>query len=387
MLRKLLILMIIAMCLCMCGCNQEYKKAAKQVEDCVAYDLDKYTKPYWENDVVYNESILPLYNENGEIEPIALMYDIGAVVSVKNSSLDKTYKEGTDYVVKDGKLKILPKGNIRIIEYTQMYPDAEYASMNPDNVRIHNTKGYMYFSEGGVFHDMQLAVTYIPKSAWNGPIPENKGTLLPRTLNKLQNGEDITMLVYGDSISVGESSSKFIKAEPYCENYFDMLAKCLMKSYKGTINVRNASDFGATSEWGRVYAKEFAAPKKPDIAIIAFGMNDGSAGVSTALYKQNITQIMEIIKEENPECEFILVAPMLQNEHCSDGVTMPMQAAYIEPLNALEKEGCVVADVTSVHQYLLTRKDYIDMTGNHVNHPNDFLVRLYAQVILKTMSN
>ena len=25
------------------------------------------------------------------------------------------------------------------------------------------------------------------------------------------------------------------------------------------------------------------------------------------------------------------------------------------------------------------------MTGNNINHPNDFVARLYAQVILKTM--
>ena len=109
-------------------------------------------------------------------------------------------------------------------------------------------------------------------------------------------------------------------------------------------------------------------------------MNDGSAGVSEEVFKNNIVQIMNTIKKENPNCEFILVAPMIQNKNWPNAA---MQEAYLEPLNSLEKEGCAVADITSMHAYLLTRKSYIDMTGYHVNHPNDFLVRLYAQVIFE----
>ena len=30
-------------------------------------------------------------------------------------------------------------------------------------------------------------------------------------------------------------------------------------------------------------------------------------------------------------------------------------------------------------------KRYRDVTGNNINHPNDFVVRLYAQVLLKTV--
>ena len=45
-----------------------------------------------------------------------------------------------------------------------------------------------------------------------------------------------------------------------------------------------------------------------------------------------------------------------------------------------------VADMTTMHYNLLEKgKRYRDMTGNNVNHPNDFLARIYAQVILKTI--
>ena len=56
------------------------------------------------------------------------------------------------------------------------------------------------------------------------------------------------------------------------------------------------------------------------------------------------------------------------------------QYLFINELNKLKCEGVAVMDVTSVHAALLERKSYRDMTGNNVNHPNDFLSRIYAQV-------
>ena len=63
------------------------------------------------------------------------------------------------------------------------------------------------------------------------------------------------------------------------------------------------------------------------------------------------------------------------------------QEDYLPELLALEEEGTAVADLTSIHKYLITKKRYFDMTGNNVNHPNDFFARFYAQVILQTVSD
>ncbi|MEF2247094.1 hypothetical protein [Paenibacillus sp. IITD108] len=47
----------------------------------------------------------------------------------------------------------------------------------------------------------------------------------------------------------------------------------------------------------------------------------------------------------------------------------------------MEKQGCVIVNMTRLHTQLLERKKYSDLTGNHINHPNDFLSRLYALAI------
>jgi hypothetical protein len=44
--------------------------------------------------------------------------------------------------------------------------------------------------------------------------------------------------------------------------------------------------------------------------------------------------------------------------------------------------GAALADLTSLWADLLDRKSVHDLTGNGINHPNDFGHRLYAQTIL-----
>jgi hypothetical protein len=55
---------------------------------------------------------------------------------------------------------------------------------------------------------------------------------------------------------------------------------------------------------------------------------------------------------------------------------------YREALASLTGPGVALADVTSLWQEMLRRKREVDLTGNGVNHPNDFGHRVYAQAIL-----
>ena len=48
--------------------------------------------------------------------------------------------------------------------------------------------------------------------------------------------------------------------------------------------------------------------------------------------------------------------------------------------------GIAVADITGMQAALHSRKRFIDTTGNHVNHPNDFFHRLYAQFLCGMLS-
>ncbi len=54
---------------------------------------------------------------------------------------------------------------------------------------------------------------------------------------------------------------------------------------------------------------------------------------------------------------------------------------YRDALAELTGPGVALADLTSVWTELLKFKQDWDLTGNGVNHPNDFGHRVYAQVI------
>lgn len=54
---------------------------------------------------------------------------------------------------------------------------------------------------------------------------------------------------------------------------------------------------------------------------------------------------------------------------------------YRDALAGLEAEGIAFVDMTSFWADLLTRKHPQDLSGNGLNHPNDFGHRLYAQLI------
>jgi hypothetical protein len=61
------------------------------------------------------------------------------------------------------------------------------------------------------------------------------------------------------------------------------------------------------------------------------------------------------------------------------------QVTYIEEYQSIGLEHVGIVDMTHMHMDLLKKKRFKDMTGNNVNHPNDFLARVYAQSILEVM--
>ena len=86
------------------------------------------------------------------------------------------------------------------------------------------------------------------------------------------------------------------------------------------------------------------------------------------------------VKKALPEAEIILVATMLGNK---DWVALKQELfpQYRDALASLCEPGIALADMTSVWAEMLRHKQDWDLTGNGVNHPNDFGHRIYAQVL------
>ncbi len=345
------------------------------------YHLDAYTKPYWQGNVVYHESVMVLEEKDGSISDIPLLYHANQIFSVRSSDLEHEYQEGSDYQLVNGKLHIPEGSTIPSVAYDFYYPRQSQQDTMVLNQKY--GKGYIYFKEGPTLHTLQIAVTYSHSDSFSGDIPAYSGKQLPKTLKKLNDGENLNLCIFGDSISVGANSSGFIGAKPQAKAWFQMFEAKLKQTFPAaSISMKNDSVGGTSSEWGVNQAKE-AVGYGPDLCIIAFGMNDGTANVSPKQYRNHIKAIMDTAVAANPDCEFVLISTMLPNKEAS--FYLGNQEKYLPELKSLEREGVAVADMTTFHKDLLKQKRYFDMTGNNVNHPNDFLARAYAQVLWQTV--
>lgn len=379
-----LLLMLTLLVLCSCGKNTE--PPIQQEKEQIAvnhpldkYDLDAYIQPYWSGNIVYQESLWLVENKDGSVPDAPLLYEATEIISVRSSDLQTEYQEGVDYELADGKLRILPDSNIPTTKYDFYYPSEQ----TDKSMKLSDGTGYIFFSEGSVVHSMQIAVTYIHNGTYPGEIPANKSAQLPKTMAKLENGEHLQISVYGDSISTGRNSSQQTGAMPNARPWFQMFVDKLSNTYPdASVSLHNPSVSGKKSDWGAEEAQTNVG-YGPDLCIIGFGMNDGTKLHSVNFYIQNIQAIIDAARAGNPDCEFVLVATMLANPEASNFAGC--QKDYLPALLELEEEGIVVMDMSTMHEDLLTRKRYYDMTGNNVNHPNDFLARAYAQNLWQTV--
>jgi lysophospholipase L1-like esterase len=287
-----------------------------------------------------------------------------------------TYQEGVDWEYRDGLLRLLPGSQATPVTLEQLYPAAEI----PGQVQPRTGGGWLYFAEGHVFHDRQLAVTYEhAPNAWTGPVSRHAAAQLPKTLAKLAAGQPLKLVLYGDSIAAGANASAVTGAPPFQPSWGQLTADALHARYGSLVTFANPSVGGMTSQWGRENVHALVTAENPDLVIVAFGMNDGNAGGFTPeTFAANIQAIADDVAAGRPDCEFIMVAPMLPNP---DWAFALRQGEYVTELNKMAGAGRAVADMTAVHAKLIERKRYADMTGNHVNHPNDFLIRWYFHTV------
>lgn len=342
-------------------------------------NIAEYMTPYWSGKTVYRESVLFCTDTQGVPAPAHLLYPPKEVLSVMSATEEITYEKGKDYYMKNGELTLLSDSSIPCTPFSVLYPNQPVA-----NHSFNKTGGgYIYFSEGTVFHNMQTLVTYTHDTKWSGPIPEDKSALLPVTTGHIRDHDLSHILVIGDSITEGANSSGPIHTPPYLGSWWQLVG-CYLQAVSGKeIDVSSIAMGGQISSWGATEAKKAAPDQHPDLIIIAFGMNDGTHKVPPQDFRANVASIIQAFRAMRPETEFILVGSILPNPEARDFVGYQEQNR--DMLLELQGKGIAVADVTTMHKAFLEHKAYGDMTGNNVNHLNDFLARLQAQVVLRTM--
>ena len=386
-------------------------------EELLAYDtfnLDAYMKPIWKGKYVYNETVMFV----GMEDQAALLYTPDEILSVTSYDLKTTYEKGKDYDVVDGKLVLLEGTSIPVISFDEYYHKQQIAGMPAQlQVKVDGKAYYVYWGEGTTMTQWQVAVTYTHSQTWEGFKPE-KSDQFTKLIAKMEAGEDVTMIFYGDSITFGATSSSGANVHPYAPPYTQMFTQLLAQKYgytikyvntgltgtcvppaqdtvfgtNGTITYINPAVGGWTSADGFNKFDQYVAPFVEqygcDFFLLAFGMND--AGNSPKNEQKAIKKIADELYAIAPEAEMLLVATMIPNpeavngwygnQHRFESVFESLAADYVK-----DGKSCAVAKMTSMSQRILENKRFRDHTGNNIKHPNDFLGRLYAQVVYETV--
>lgn len=344
------------------------------------YNCEEYTRPIWAGDRVTGESFLPMSRE------VKLIYYADEIESVTDMTGKTEFKAGKDYVLRDGGLYIPEGSAIRVITQDEYNPAERSEEKHTGIGFTCKNGGYLMFSEGTFFHEREYAVTYRHSDSWDGPVPFSDPSKLPKTKALLREGKPFTFGFLGDSIATGANASAMTGIEPFAPIWPRMICERLTEKYGCAVNYINRSVGGTASEWGIGVAEREFSDNIPDVFLIAFGMNDASGGVDKYVFRDNNRRIAEKILALNPDCELLFVSTTLPNPLASQFVRdHDTHELLLAKLAGEFGSAADIVPMTSMHRYLLTKKSYPDMTGNNINHPNDFLIRVYAQSVLAVL--
>lgn len=348
------------------------------------YSLNASVVPVWNSKNIYRETVSFI----GQDDVATLMYTPTRIVKVYDYYLQKEYVENEDFIVSGNTIKLTENTGINFWERKDYYyagPQGAY--------ELPTDKGYLKFSEV-VPNTHQISVYYEHDGKYMGKIPVGQSDKFAFVNDKVKNGGVLNICVIGDSITKGCGSSGYIMTseptrnslpggDPYkiaFPSYIN-LVKDFIESKGVTVNLCNTAVGGTGVSNGMYQIGQWTIT--PDLAIIAFGMNDAKVAVDT--FKEKTRELIEKVRELNSQCEILLVSSMIPNPDIIDwlgNIAAFEEKSLLPLLSAYDKIG--LSPMTSVSEsiYNSIGKKFEDINSNSVNHPNDFLHGIYAQTAL-----
>lgn len=345
--------------------------------------------PFWEKRPVEGDPLFFIQQEperdEGKPEPakVTLLFTPDAVPVLRSATGEVTYEAGKDYTWEAGSREIKLTENTRIPfkKVQELYP----AAGTPNSYKeARNGKSWMLFGEGRFFHDLESTASYPTSETWTGPVPAPAPEAqLASFRSKLIAGATVKVVTLGDSISTGANASGAVNAPPGQPGYPGLVAQGLETRFGVKAVLKNLSVGGMSTPWGLEQIPAVLA-EGPDLLILAFGMNDASGQTPTNVYAARTKEIVDRVRGARPGCDVIVVATMTANPEWSYA-RPELYPAYAHALQSLTGNGIALANVTETWSAVLEKKSYLSLSGNGLNHPNDFGHRIYADVILSTI--
>lgn len=325
-------------------------------------------KPFWESNDI-NEEILVFVEKDG-VTSAGLLFDNPQNVVLRDRT-GKAFEKNKDYIQKGNKV-IAVSGDIPYFKF-EWLKNENVPKNIPNENETYNIRGCLLISPQ-YLREMQVLANYT-KTGGGGLQILSDVICLPQTERLLKKDKKLKIALFGDSISNAANSS-FEMGFSGAEHWIAPVVKYIEQEVQADVDFMNVSRSGYGTEWALEAVDEKFGEENVDLAIIAFGMNDGSADMSVETFIHNISKLMEKIKKYNEKTEFILVATPVPNADCS--AVYKEQINYVDGLRTLEKQGITLVNMTEVFTWLLKRKRYCEISGNNLNHPNDFGYRFYT---------
>lgn len=163
---------------------------------------------------------------------------------------------------------------------------------------------------------------------------------------------------------------------PLCDLITERLRNAWKHEHIWTVNTAVG---GKGVLWGIAEAMERIIVYRPDLVIFDFGVNDSK--MRPRVFKSQIQKLIETVREKLAQTEFLFMTPPAVNPDVKGWTRF--HPYYFWGMQELENElpGFAAAPTSVFCSYLLANKRFEDMTGNGINHPNDFLARVYAQIV------
>ena len=358
-------------------------------EDSAAYEFtgNKFYNPYWLGNIMYNETVMLV--DNGTSISGKLLHKPLKVLSVRDYTWQKEFKEGQDYTVTDNVINITSSSEIPYLTSENLLGDNlpepyklvdSIANVNTDAMKMAST----IYTESSLIYGHQVSVTYVyDVRGLNKAVIPTFGA--PKTKAKLSAGEPVKIVATGDSVMEGCSTSGHFNHEPYMGTFLELFKEGLKEKYTSEITVSNQAKGGMTSAWGSNDTQvNTMIAAKPDLLFVHFGVNDNGAGMSKNMYSDNIEYIVSKVKAALPDCEIVLIKCSTPNPVSYDSDVFKDYWTKLD--NICENySGVSSLDMYDLSLEILKTKKYMDITGNGINHLNDYSARLYSMAMLNSL--
>lgn len=241
------------------------------------------------------------------------------------------------------------------------------------------------FTEGVGILMNQIQVTYKTKDKWQGYQQENYSeTALSNFVQKLERGEEVTVVFYGASTMTGANTSGKLGVEPYLKTFPELVIDGLLKKYpNATINYQNPSIGGKLTDWAVANVENSCNLYHPDLVFTMWGMNDGSWRIDEQTFTDRCETLIKSI-QANTDADILFASSMLAN------ALSPQNTGFVEKYhpyieNYVDDYGIGLVDVTEFSKDLYKLKSSVELLNNNINHPNDFYARCLADLILRAI--